>query len=227
MYCDADDIWLPDKILDTYGQMVKAEASFGVETPILVFTDLRIVDSQLNLISESLFKYAKRNPHIDGSISKLIMADITYGCTIMINKSLKNLCKGFPEGEKITYDVWLGMLAVTFGKLICLDNQTIIYRRHGSTISYTGKYSLISSLMRNLKGGVVIARHRRGLYAIFERFGIFYNLHNDMMNSSQSKLFEDILSIPSRNWIMRRYLIMKHKLFKTGLARNIGLLITV
>jgi hypothetical protein len=202
--------------------MVEAETLFSIETSIMVYTDLKVVDSQLNPISDSIFKYQNRDPYIDGKISKLIMASCTAGCTIMINKKLKNLCKGFPPGT-IMYDWWLAMIAVTFGKLIFLDTPTIIYRRHESNTTNLQK----SGLIRHFKGGNLLSRNRRDLNGIFKQHELFYNMFHEMMNSSQRKMFEDISSIPYRNWIMRRYLIMKHRLFKTGLVRNIGLFITV
>jgi hypothetical protein len=222
MFCDQDDIWLPNKVLVTYEQMVKAEASFGIETPIMVYTDLKVVDLQLNPISDSLFKYSRRNPYIEGKISKLIMAAVTYGCTVMINKKLKSLCKGFLQGI-YSHDWWLSMIAVTFGKLIFLDTPTILYRRH-----YTNKSGLQKfGLLRYLKGGNLLSSNRRELNRMFKQHELFYNMFHEMMNLSQRKFFEEVSSIPYRNWIMRRYLIMKHRVFKTGLVKNIGLLITV
>jgi glycosyltransferase involved in cell wall biosynthesis len=226
MFCDQDDIWLPDKVLDTYEQMVAAENSFGVETSIMVYTDLKIVDPQLNLISDSLFKHTNRNPSFNG-ISKLLMADITYGCTFMFNKKLKSLCKSIPPG--IPHDTWLPMIATTFGKMILLDKPTILYRRHGSNTSTLKKVGLseVSSA-----GGLIshisnLSERRKRLNATFKTYEIFYNTFREMMTLQQRKLFDDISSIPSRNWFMRRYMIIKHKIFKTGLVKNIGLLIDV
>lgn len=226
MFCDQDDIWLPDKVLDTYGQMVAVENSFGVETPIMVYTDLKIVDLQLNLISDSLFKHTNRNPSYNG-ISKLLMADITYGCTFMLNKKLKSLCKSIPPG--IPHDTWLPMIATTFGKLVLLDRPTILYRRHGSNVSTLKKFGLseVSSA-----GGLIshmsnLSERRKQLNAIFKTYEIFNNTFREMMTLQQRKFFDDIASIPSKNWFMRRYMIIKHKMFKTGLVKNIGLLIDV
>jgi glycosyltransferase involved in cell wall biosynthesis len=226
MFCDQDDIWLPDKVLDTYERMVAAENSFGVGTSIMVYTDLKIVDQQLNLISDSLFKHTKRNPSYN-EISKLWMADITYGCTFLFNNKLKSICKSIPPG--IPHDFWLPMIATTFGKLILLDKPTILYRRHGSNVSTLKKYGLseVSSAHGLISHISKLSKRRQRLNATCKRYEIFYDAFCEMMTLQQRKLFRDISSIPSRNWFMRRYMILKHKMFKTGLVKNIGLLIDV
>ena len=50
MFADQDDVWLNTKIEDTMNKMIEAENIHGKETPILVHTDLKVVDGNLNII---------------------------------------------------------------------------------------------------------------------------------------------------------------------------------
>ena len=56
MFCDQDDIWLPEKIEKTLAAMQKAEQN-NPDTPILVHSDLRVVDGNLDTVCESFFDF--------------------------------------------------------------------------------------------------------------------------------------------------------------------------
>lgn len=46
--CDQDDIWHPDKLTRLHAALSDAEARFGADTPILVHSDARIVDADVD-----------------------------------------------------------------------------------------------------------------------------------------------------------------------------------
>lgn len=56
MLCDQDDVWLPNKIEMTLLRMQDLE-SINPEKPILVHTDLKVVDQKLDVIALSMFLY--------------------------------------------------------------------------------------------------------------------------------------------------------------------------
>jgi len=53
MFSDADDVWLPQKVEKTFAEMKKQEQIWGKETPLLVHTDLKVVDRNLKVVDES------------------------------------------------------------------------------------------------------------------------------------------------------------------------------
>ena len=55
MFCDQDDVWKPDKIYLTLQKMEALEARYGEKTPILVHSDLSVVDHNLEMVAESSF----------------------------------------------------------------------------------------------------------------------------------------------------------------------------
>ena len=57
---DQDDVWLPEKIEKSLALIESAQAQYaGEEVPLLVHTDLKVVDQQLKVISES-FMHAQK-----------------------------------------------------------------------------------------------------------------------------------------------------------------------
>ena len=50
MLCDQDDIWNPDKIEKTIGDMNNLIKTYGNEMPLLVCTDVTVVDDEMKII---------------------------------------------------------------------------------------------------------------------------------------------------------------------------------
>ena len=62
MFADQDDVWMNDKIEKTLQAMRKAETE--CQGPVLVHTDLTVVDRNLNVLGTSFFAYRALNPDI-------------------------------------------------------------------------------------------------------------------------------------------------------------------
>lgn len=129
MFCDQDDLWLQNKIQLTYDIMVKNELKYG-DIPLLVHTDLKIVDSRLNLISSSMVSYQKLKPENGNNIVCLAIENCITGCTMMINKKLLNESLRMPQ-EAMMHDWWIGLMALkNKGIIKFLPMATILYRQH-------------------------------------------------------------------------------------------------
>lgn len=129
MFCDQDDVWLPNKIEITFRKMKELEHQYGANTPLLVFSDLTVVNNQMNIVSKSFWKYQKLNPTLSKNWKKLLAQNVITGCTMMINKKAKNRCLPF-EFNIIIYDQWIGVVVSKYGQSDYLDEQTILYRQH-------------------------------------------------------------------------------------------------
>lgn len=137
MFCDQDDIWLPEKIEKTFAQMKDIEAesvrkgTAAKKIPILVATDLGVVDEQLNLISPSFNKDLKidvfrKHPEL------ICVRHVVTGCTMMFNRATKQA--SLPMSPRATmHDEWVA-LCVHFkgGVISIIDDSPILYRQHTS-----------------------------------------------------------------------------------------------
>jgi hypothetical protein len=109
--------------------MRKAEAEADPGTAVLVHTDLTVVDEQLGVIDESLWKYQGIQPELD-SLERLLIQNCVTGCTAMINRSLREKADPIPP-EAVMHDWWLTLVASCFGRIVCLPIPTLLYRQHG------------------------------------------------------------------------------------------------
>ena len=57
--CDQDDIWLPEKLELTFKKMKEAEEKYSSEIPLLVHTDLTVINSEDEPIASSFMRMQK------------------------------------------------------------------------------------------------------------------------------------------------------------------------
>lgn len=55
-------VWLPDKITRMHNAMIALEAQYGSDSPILIHTDLIMVNEQLRLLAPSVWIFRKLDP---------------------------------------------------------------------------------------------------------------------------------------------------------------------
>lgn len=226
MTCDQDDIWLPQKIEITLEKITEIEKRAGVNTPVLVHTDLRVVDSQLKNLSNSLFKYQNFNKNND-KLNNLIVQNIVTGCTMMVNRALITKLQKEPE-YAIMHDWWFALIAAAFGCIDFIDEPTVLYRQHSNNEVGAKK---VNSLSYVIQKAVSIIRSpiytRKAIYATYKQAESFLNVFRDDIPDEKLQILLAYASIPNVKKNMRLNLIFTHKFWKHGLLRKIGQIILV
>ena len=128
MFSDQDDVWLPNKIELTLNVM-KATEQIYPDKEVLIHTDLKVVNSDLNIIADSMWSYQKISPEIGDDLSKIMAQNIVTGCAMMINRKAKDVSTPIPP-EAIMYDWWIAMNVARYGKIVYLSAPSILYRQH-------------------------------------------------------------------------------------------------
>lgn len=132
MFSDQDDVWKKDKIKHTLVEMKKYDLA---NIPICVHTDLQVVDENLN------GKESMKKGYVWSSFPHIMFGNCVTGCTMMINQSLKNKIKFHTQNLSLIYlhDWWIALVAAAFGKVIFLDEKTILYRQHTDNVIGSNK----------------------------------------------------------------------------------------
>ena len=129
MFSDQDDVWKIDKLKFTLKKMKQLERKSEKEIPLLVATDLEVVNAEGRQINKSFLHYM--NLQGDIRLNHLLIQNNITGCTVMMNCTLCEMLKEVKSVEKIVmHDHFAGLVAVTFGKAVMLDRATIQYRQH-------------------------------------------------------------------------------------------------
>lgn len=170
MFCDQDDSWLEHKIEITLNRMIEIEKE-NIGKPILIHTDLKVVDEKLNIISESMFHYQKLNLNNQKDIKMISIENIITGCTMMINKRLAQLSKTIPN-EAIMHDWWIAIITLRESGIIeFVDKGTILYRQHELNTIGSKKVDLSYYLRKLIKLQEVISDYK-SIYIQYKKAGI-------------------------------------------------------
>jgi glycosyltransferase involved in cell wall biosynthesis len=220
MLCDQDDVWLPDKVGKTIEKLKTMEAEYGKETPLLVHTDLKVVDENLKIIFPS-FRAAMNAGYDYTKLRHLIIQNMISGCTAAYNFALAKLITVEPAFI-IMHDWWLGLIAAAFGEIGRLDEQTVLYRQHGlNEIGATDVRTICFKLYMLIHSEKI----RWALAETYRQAEVFLQMYNGKLEQKQIELLRVYVEIPKMNKWNRIVSICRLGTLKYGLARKTGQLL--
>lgn len=130
---DQDDVWMRDKISLALQEMQAAERRYGPATPLLVHSDLTVVDSELRLIHKSFMTFSRIRHISCFPLNNLLVQNFVTGCTVLVNRSLLLVALPFPSGI-VVHDWWLAMCAASIGVIRFVPTATVKYRQHDGNV---------------------------------------------------------------------------------------------
>lgn len=217
MTCDQDDVWLPDKIEVTLKKMKAIEGKVGSDKPILVHTDLKVVDNNLNVLADSLFAFQKLDSTKD-KLNNLLVQNIVTGCTMMVNRALTDKIQSVPN-QAIMHDWWFALIASAFGYIGFVDKPTVLYRQHsGNEVGAKD----VGSLYYKLKRLFAVEQTKSALDATYKQAEGFMDTYNDQLTEQYLKILAAYVSIPNVNKFKKLKIISKYDFRKSGLFRRCG-----
>lgn len=222
MFCDQDDVWLPNKIEITLARMQAMEARFGMETPLLVHTDLSVTDRDLNVLASSFWRYQGLNPEVKG-LGRLLVQNNVTGCATMVNRALAVLACPVPSGA-IMHDWWLAVVAAGLGKIGCVPQPTMLYRQHGANDTGAKRYGLAYMARKMLAG---LGEMKASLLETQSQACLFLECYASRLAPEQHLLVKAYCQFPARGFWARRWQMLRFGYFKHGLFRNIGMFLSL
>lgn len=127
---DQDDIWLDNKV---------KKFLFHLKQYDLVVSDCTLIDEKGKNISNSFFTLNNSGP----GLVKNVYKNGFLGCCMAFNKRILTHALPFPN-DIAMHDIWIGLIAETYGETYFLPDRLLLYRRHGSNASQAGEKSLFS-----------------------------------------------------------------------------------
>lgn len=128
LFCDQDDVWMPDKIESTLNKMIFVEKSYPGSS-VLIHTDLEVVDQNKNAIHSSFWKLSHIKPNLLKKFNYLGVYNGVTGCSMMINKAAKINAMPFSANARM-HDSWISLCVSKVGYIDYVENKTILYRQH-------------------------------------------------------------------------------------------------
>lgn len=215
MFADQDDIWHPDKIARSVQEIKNAESGRPAGEPVLVHSDLCVVDEHLKQISPSLIRYQSLNP-ARVSLADLMIQNNVTGCTTIFNRALASLAR-IPE-EAICHDWYLALTAAAFGTIVFLPESTVDYRQHKDNVY--GAVPRKGLLRHFFQRGHLHERVR----LTQRQAGAFLNHFRTDLSADQARLLEDWSSCLTESSYLRRLgTVWRHGFRKNDWLRTLGL----
>ncbi len=222
MFCDADDIWLPDKVKNAVETIQNAESKYGTDTPILSHSDLTVVDESLGVIAESMFDYEKLSPERT-ALKQLAVQNNVTGCTTIINRALRELVTEQPKSA-VMHDWWLALCASAFGQIVVDYRPMIFYRQHsGNSVGAYSALSLAQSFKRLTEKG-----RTRAIYdSMFSQAACFADTFADRLSKEDSEMLHAFADMKNKGKLGRISSVFRYGFYKNTFIRNIGQIIAV
>lgn len=214
MFSDQDDVWLPKKIEITLDKIMEVESKYGKSKPVLVHTDLKVVDETLSLIHHSFWEYQKINPY-NNSLNCLLLENTVTGCTMMINKVLFD--KIIIDKNAMIHDWWIALICrMNDGFIVPIKEQTILYRQHKKNNIGAKGSSLRKLIMRFLKNPLDFTK--KGILLgkkIKKQIEALYEIYNSNL------LLKELLEVSSSN-IRWKIFLLNNNFLCGNIVRKIG-----
>lgn len=215
MYCDQDDVWLERKIELTVKRM---RAIYSKERPCLVYTDLKVVGEDLSVIADSMAKYQNLSCSRIG-LSYALIQNVVTGCTMMINRALRNaMIRECNMDAIIMHDWWAALIANAFGRVSYLDKPTILYRQHHDNSVGAKRVVSFDNIKKMLNNTSEI---KKSLELTRQQAKEF----NRVFAPPKTLCSWDYAQIDSLGKLQRLYKYTHDGFLKSSVVRNIGLLV--
>jgi len=211
IFCDQDDIWLPNKLEILVKAMTTSTSPLAVYCNAFSWKNNKIINS-------SVIKY-----HRNSLQNTLFLNSGVQGASMMFNQSLLKIIMNRLPDYVFMHDHLLTLAAVTFGELQYIDKPLMYYRQHDQNVTGNMEERKLMRLANFLfKGESVIERRH------FRAVESFYSSYRNLIDMDKDKrvLFEAYFSYAKSNMIKRLSIILKHN-FRIGNSKLILIVKTI
>ena len=160
MFCDHDDVWLPDKIeLSMKAMQAQPDAA---TLPFIVCTDAELADAQLHTLSPSYWKHKQYRQDMFNDKYYHLFYNYILVCTMLFNRQARQVALPYPT-DTAMHDSWLAASVLwNGGRILPVNIPLMRYRQHsGNTIGAPQPPSLLQQFthFRPLLGKTIV-QHR-------------------------------------------------------------------
>lgn len=222
MLSDQDDVWKPTKAERLLAEMKRLESIHGVNEPILVHSDMEVVDANLKVIHPSFFQYQKCNPNRT-SFSELLVENSVTGGAVMMNLALLQLLRDRPAACEM-HDWWIALTASCFGIISCVYEPLYLYRQHGSNTLGAKETGSASDWMERLSRSEQVKKTYQNMAAQAHAFGRMYQ---KQMSEEQKATLRAYLALRYQSPVGRLRNIVKNRFYKSSKLQTFAQCLTI
>ena len=216
VFCDQDDVWMPDKLELTLAKMRDLEREHGAHTPLLVFTDLSVVDQDLQVIHPSFWRYQGVRPQRCNTLNRLLLDNVVTGCTAMMNRPLIQKSVPIPP-QAIFHDWWVALVAAASGFSGYVARPTVLYRQHGQNLIGARVFTIADLPARIYGVPKNLEKNRKAKLKIFSQGAALLERCADRLPTPVKDRVALFLSLPRRGILSRLFASIRCRCLPRGL----------
>ncbi|HFU9786538.1 TPA: glycosyltransferase family 2 protein [Streptococcus agalactiae] len=205
-FSDQDDVWLPEK-LSVSLEAAKHKAS---DVPLLVYTDLKVVNQELNILQDSMIR--AQSHHANTTLLPELTENTVTGGTMMINHALAE--KWFTPNDILMHDWFLALLAASLGEIIYLDLPTQLYRQHDNNVLGARTMDKRFKILREGPKSI-FTRYWKLIHDSQKQASLIVDKYGDIMTANVLELIKCFIKIDKQPFMTRL-----RWLWKYGYSKN-------
>ena len=221
MLSDQDDVWLPQKVEKLVSCMRTMERKHS-GAPILVHSDLAVVDQDLRVLASSFFQYQRVSPRRSRLRQLLVQNNVTGGA-VMINRPFLPLLENIPSCV-LMHDAWLALLAACFGATGWVDEPLYLYRQHMGNSLGAQQADRAQEMRERIANG---SKARENYRRMFAQAGELLELFGNQLDAGQIATLKHFLAIPNQGRLGKMYSILRYGFTKNSLLRTLGQMLLI
>jgi len=130
-FSDQDDCWRREKLSISMQELQCLEKRSAPELPALVFTDMSVVDEDLQEINPSFWDANRLDPSNSQHFARLLIQNPAAGCTCLMNRATVTRALPIPP-QATMHDHWVVLVAASTGVVGFVPIATLAYRQHNT-----------------------------------------------------------------------------------------------
>lgn len=222
LLCDQDDVWRNDKVRKLLGRMKSKEKQYGKDFPVLVYSDMEVVDQDLYPVASSFFSYQHCNPK-RRTFSEILAENPVTGGAVMINRALAGLVDKVPKACCM-HDWWIALAASCFGVISCVREPLYQYRQHEDNALGARRTGSPKDLKERLERQRQVEQNYRNMFAQARAFGSMYGKR---MTEDQKHILRAFLALPYQTPAGRLCNIVRSRFFKSSRIQTLAQCFTI
>lgn len=211
-FCDQDDVWLNFKISRAIEKLSELEETVA-----------NMYCSQKTIVDEKLNKVGKNNGFnkVLPSFENALVENIATGCTIVINKTTRDLLVKHLPKKIIMHDWWIYIVTSAFGNVIYDSKSYILYRQHQSNV-----VGVSTSSISKWKKRIKRFKNNKSKELLKAQVCEISNIYLKELSLDKKKILEGFINIPS-NFLARVNYVYKSPVYRQNWLDNLALKILI
>ena len=215
-FCDQDDVWKPQKLALLVEACQQVENETSSDTPCAVYSDLAVVDENLEVLAPSFMEHIAVDP-LGISLGSLLVENSIPGCAMLFNDCLRSTFSKYagPFDDVVMHDWWIALIAKALGRLDFVNAPLVAYRQHA-----TNALGAVQRRgLRFILGKLTVANPE--IHGALRQGRLFASAFGCLTTGSATATLADMASLSGKSKLQRIRIYIRSGILKQSLGRRI------